>query len=214
MAINPALTSEQSPALGPSETIILPMVDRQNPGVAIVLPVAAEDAIQLAVPQGLAPGDLHLTLASLGNATDQPPGAFWEVAAALKGALPTLQAVQGTLQGPGRFAQEGKPDCLYASVDAPALQVLRDQVMAALLAAGVAPATDHGFTPHITLAYAEPGTERGDIRPSGPITFSSVALWWAGERVTFPLRGVSVPVMARSKSKRVVVDIAMDLVIS
>lgn len=148
----------------------------------------------LVLEGGEALQDLHLTLAYLG-----PDAAVLDrerVEAALAAFTSGIAPLEGEVSGLGRFHSEdpeGWP--LYASVDSPALPVFRQRLVAALQAGGVTPVLNHGFSPHITLAYVGPEDEAvaGRILGSGinpvPLRFDRVTLAWGADRRDFPLTG-------------------------
>jgi 2'-5' RNA ligase len=88
-------------------------------------------------------------------------------------------------------------DVIYAGLDAPALPALRQQLIELVKSVGIMPVENHGFTPHITLAYVEPGSIVLDI-PLEPIdvAFNAVNLTWLNERTEFQL--VANPVAAQA----------------
>ena len=62
--------------------------------------------------------------------------------------------------------------------------------MAILEKAGVQLSNNHGFTAHITLAYAPAGTEMPDLMlPTLDLTFDAISLAWGDEVEVFPLTG-------------------------
>jgi hypothetical protein len=100
--------------------------------------------------------------------------------------------VTGIVGGVGRFKNnEGDGlNAFYASFDSPILPAWRQSLVEALNAIGLAKDTDHGFTPHITLAYLAPGEKTPEIETGGrKLTFDSVVLAWAGEWEKFKLEG-------------------------
>lgn len=166
--------------------------------VALVPPSAVARA--LAVGAGFADAlpvsELHVTLAYLG------PEAVVEldraaVEAVVGGFASTAAPMTGQIAGVGRFSagypagQEKWP--LYASVDVPDLPEFRQALVEALTAAGLPYARNHGFTPHMTLAYVGPDDEAaaGAVLATGlpptPLAFAEVVLAWGNDRTVFPL---------------------------
>lgn len=136
----------------------------------------------------VAPEELHLTLAFM-------PGRDEDKRDDIENALRTFansgKAIEGTIGGIGRFnASEFSDgmDVIYASFDAPDLPEFRQDLIAALNDTGAVVATNHGFTPHITLAYVE---KNSDMPPlfleTIPLSFDAVTLYWGDERVRFDL---------------------------
>jgi hypothetical protein len=99
----------------------------------------------------------------------------------------------GTLGGLARFpASETSDgmDVLVALFDAPGLDDLRVAVMDAACCAELDPPMEHGFIPHITLAYIDPAEPTPAITMGrDPLTFDAISLVWAGERIDIPLSG-------------------------
>lgn len=158
--------------------------------------VASEMALDASFADRLVPADLHITLAYLG-----PEAVLHLDRAAVEAVLGPLAGASaplvGEMGGIGRFAagypagQEKWP--LYASLDAPDLPEFRQRLVAALAAAGIPYARNHGFAPHMTLAYVGPDDEpaAGAVLASGlkpvPVTFTEVVLAWGADRISFPL---------------------------
>lgn len=176
-----APTSEDDEPAEPDQTGVM---------VALYLPpdIAAGLALnQDAAPEGVdieEPDELHLTLAYLGTAgidvtVDQLDRLAQAVAAWATDAAP----LQGVISGIGVFNNEDSI-VTYASFDSPALPTARQHLVATLTAAGFTVSDDHGFTPHITLAY---GDLRGLNIPRIPVTFDDVTLAYAGQQMTLPL---------------------------
>jgi 2'-5' RNA ligase len=155
-------------------------------------------ADQLALDGGYDPADLHITLAFLGAdavlTTDRE--AVEAVLAPLAAALAPLD---GSVSGVGRFTPALPPGTgegewpLVALIDIPALPEFRQRLVAALGAAGVDVARDHGFCPHMTLAMVGPDDEwaAAQILAAGvdasALRFGSIVLAWGDEHVSFPL---------------------------
>lgn len=160
-----------------------------DPGVMVALYPPAGLARELALPNGEAPEELHVTLAYLGRRS-----ALRVSTEALEGALATVEGrvLEGRIGGVGRFSasetSDGQ-DVLYASVDVPGLEGLREAVCRVLELAGATPAAAHGFTPHMTLAYVAPDAENPLLRlEPRPVQFTEIHLVVGEERVAFPLK--------------------------
>ncbi len=162
-------------------------------GVYVCLQVPRAQADELAVPDGLPPEDLHITLVYIGKAADYDASkarrlaSLCRVMTAVTDQLPALEA---TLTEPRRFPAEGKEPC-YLAVDAPWIAELQKQVDLAAFMLGLDPSRKFPvFHPHVTLAYVEPGAPhpRADFTPT-PVTFTGLELYLPGGRVTLPFRG-------------------------
>jgi 2'-5' RNA ligase len=73
----------------------------------------------------------------------------------------------------------------YASVDVPTLPDARQRLADLLKAAGMPLSEEHGFTPHMTLAYDDVDV---DIKAK-PVAFDAVVLKLGDSRQTFKLTG-------------------------
>ncbi len=144
--------------------------------------LAIED--QLPVGSEITPLDeLHLTLAFLGKApnlsvTPETVASLLKVFAAKHGPL------RGVIGGIGRFNGLEASDrvALYTSFDSPDLAEFRHDLVEMLEAAGILVGAEHGFTPHITLAYvpAEAAELPAEV-PSIPAGVSDIVLAWGGQ---------------------------------
>jgi 2'-5' RNA ligase len=140
-------------------------------------------AQQLAVPGGLPPGDIHLTVAYTGDCADVDQ--FTLVAAA--SALASRPPITATVSGHARFTGGDDGDVIVAVADSPALDVLRRDTETALAGRGITLPSDHGFTAHLTICYIDPD----DPDPVGrlesfPVTFGAVSAEYGTERHGFP----------------------------
>ena len=162
-------------------------------GVAVVLPLPQELAQALALAGGLPAEDLHLTIGMIGRRDEMTDVQLAEALLAVRDAGICCAPITATIGGIGRFmASNGSDakDVVYLSVDSPALLELRDEVEDALEARGLELQTDHGFTPHITLAYIDPGAAMplDSIEPQS-VTFAVLALWAGPQRSVVALIG-------------------------
>lgn len=160
--------------------------DVKYKGVLVALFVPADLAEELAVDGGEAPDELHVTLAYLPGAPEEH--ALEQLRTIVEELAKTTDPLTGEVSGLGLFKTPDSP-VTYASVDLPALPDFRQRVVAALDAArdvlGLEVSRAHGYTPHITLAYAD----RRELEiPSHPVTFSQITLAAGGERWSFSLR--------------------------
>jgi 2'-5' RNA ligase len=140
-------------------------------------------AEKLAIPGGLDPDDIHLTVAYTGDCADVDQ--FVLVAAA--SALAARPPVAATVSGHARFTGGGEGDVIVALVDSPALDVLRQDALLALAVRGIALPSEHGFTAHMTLSYLAPGDPDpvGRLEPL-PVTFAAVSAEYGTQRYAFP----------------------------
>lgn len=156
-------------------------------GVAVVLPVPADVATALSLDGGVAPGELHVTLAYLPDLARDDAQALAQLRAVVMRWAFDRAPIDATLSGFGRFSL-ADGDALYVSVDAPKLPASRAELIAALEAAQLSHATTHGFTPHVTLAYlgadAPLPLQRLEARA---VAFDRVSLWRGDVHEDVPL---------------------------
>ncbi|MFI6634293.1 2'-5' RNA ligase family protein [Nonomuraea fuscirosea] len=138
-------------------------------GVMVAFMLPAEVAEQLAVPDGVPADDLHVTLAYLGKDLDE--AALATVADVVAAVAADSGLLAGTVGGIGAFpaGEDGVP--VYVPVDVPGLEVLRQRLVDRLAEAGIAPAADHGYTPHVTLTYLP----EGEVTMPAPVPAHEVA---------------------------------------
>lgn len=166
--------------------------------IAFFLDSAAAEALAMSadsLPDGsepVTPEQLHVTLNYLGKvgeverdelATMQAMAEFTKYA----------PAIRGRVGGIGRFSKDsdGK-NALWAQVDAPLLADWRQHLLD-MVGYG-AKTEEHGFTPHITLAYVPADAPAALLPPPNQeLLFNTVALSW-GERTTiYALQGEAMP---------------------
>jgi hypothetical protein len=81
---------------------------------------------------------------------------------------------------------------VFVSPDVPGLPELRQSLVDWIERSGFDYAQNHGFTPHITVAYVPLDAPTPAIRVETPVAFNQVTLAWGDERLDFPLgRGVA-----------------------
>lgn len=161
-------------------------------GVMIAVYPSPELTAELALDGGEPAEELHLTLAFFGSVDEFNERGREDVVAVLETFVAEHDALMGKVGGVGRFAAPDGRDPVYASADVPGLSRLRTALVEALEVAGVAPLADHDFTPHITLAYLEPGSPMPvqSVEPR-PFAIDALELVVAGERRRFPLRAAA-----------------------
>ena len=132
------------------------------------------------------PDDLHVTLLYLGRISDAP--AEQEIVDAVTRAVEGSPSLSGTIGGIGMFpAMEGddKGAPTYAPVDVPGINLLHEQILSEV----GSNASEHGFTPHMTLGY---GIGLIDPVPPTPVEFTEVRVVYGNSERRVPLAGPSV----------------------
>jgi hypothetical protein len=98
-----------------------------------------------------------------------------------------VQQVVGTTSGLARFTGDDTGDAVVALYDSPDLEELRRVTLDALDAAGVAPVLTHGYTPHMTLGYVQPGDDLPVQRLDPvPLTFTALTVMHGTDRTDVP----------------------------
>lgn len=183
-----ALVATDAPsASGALDAYRTPALDPSDQSVAIVLPLPLELATQLVAEGSRVPApELHCTLAFFPALGDEQLDAAIAVTAEWAERTPAIAALLG---GVGRFAGEGSVDPVWHSVDAPALEAARASLLEALAAAGLAPSSEHGYTPHVTVAYVPREHQLPlVINDPRPLVFGEVGVWTRGRgSVCYPL---------------------------
>lgn len=165
-------------------------------GAAVMLFLPTEQAKKLAALVDVdgakltKPKDMHLTLAFLGKAKDLEEKRPL-IEAVLDRFAEQSKPILGKVGGAGRFlkVEEDGTNAVYASFDSSGLSALREKLVSSLESIGVDLGSDHDFTPHITLAYAQTDTwELPKVEPV-EVEFDKITLGWGDERKAFKLKG-------------------------
>jgi 2'-5' RNA ligase len=138
-------------------------------------------AESLAVPDGLDPADMHVTVAYLGSTADVDRDSLNAAAQALAARRP----IEATLSGHARFTG-GDQDVIVALIDSPHLEDLRRDTLDALDERDVAVPREHGYTPHLTITYIDQGDDAPvDRLDAQPVNFTAVSAVYGAERTDF-----------------------------
>jgi 2'-5' RNA ligase len=165
----------------------------EHTGVMVALYPDPAAAKQIAAQPGVTEpvDELHLTLVFLGDSTETALATNKErvVEATKQWAAAHGKPMKGTINGLGRFfhSEEDGTNAVYVSPDVPGLPELRQSLVDWIEKAGFDYAQNHGFTPHITVAYVPEDAATPNIRIEAPVTFDQVTLAWGGEQYTYPL---------------------------
>ena len=162
-------------------------------GIMVALHVDPDTAKALALTGGEPPEQLHVTLAYLGKTDDPPNASESEVLDALRQLAKRHAPVTGEVGGHGRFSNKGEGVPLILLPDLPTLPALRDDLISTLDDVGAPANQKHGYTPHITLQYLQPGenVSIGTKRVGTPLSFDHVTLSWGDNRTDISLSGVT-----------------------
>jgi peptidoglycan hydrolase-like protein with peptidoglycan-binding domain/2'-5' RNA ligase len=157
--------------------------DYEGKGCMVALYPDPKLAAKLAVEGGEAKEELHVTLAFLKTT----PEDLTKLQSVIAGVAHTVGPLTGNIAGKGEFnpssTSDGKP-VTYASIDLPGLPSFRQRLVEALDAAGFPVSKDHGYSPHMTLAY-----DKIDSQPTGALKFDEVVLAAQGKKFTYPMDG-------------------------
>lgn len=100
--------------------------------------------------------------------------------------------IQGYLNGYGRFSGDDESYPLYLNYDSPQLPRLHAKL--STIIEGMVEESEHGFTPHITIAYLPMDARMPAIEvPDTMLQFNSLTLIWGGERIDFPFNDKMSP---------------------
>jgi 2'-5' RNA ligase len=137
--------------------------------------------------------NLHLTVCDLGK---------WEQLPELDTLVRNLAnfcwghpIIPGVIGGQGRFnASESSDhkDVIYASVDGPSLAEFRQGLIDLLAQHGIPVVQNHGFTPHITLAYVPPNLQAQVFVASQEINLDQLTLAVGEKHYVFFLDGSNI----------------------
>lgn len=190
-AANPGVSDDAMPAALRADA------NKQHTGLLVALWLNAETARQLALPGGEPAEALHVTLCYCGDTTEMDDLTLFRAVAAVDRSVSYSAPLTGKVAGYGRFnaseTSDGR-DVFYAAVDVPALAELRQGIANELTWAGCPPRATHGFTPHITLAYLDPGAPNPvEAVPSWPLRFGAVTVRMGDQGLTIPLNGIAGP---------------------
>lgn len=139
----------------------------------------------------------HVTLAYIGRLnTDLDREGLVRLMGCVESLSRSAAPLEGTLSGLGRFvaskSSEGR-DVMWAAVDCPGLDVMRAELVRALDEAQLPYSKEHGFTPHVTLAYVKPEDDikiERAVYDHQPVRFDRISVVVADrERMDFPMGG-------------------------
>lgn len=137
----------------------------------------------LAVDGGLAPDDMHVTVAYCGKIDDVDADVLREVTSTLA----ERQPITASISGHARFTGDDQ-DVIVAIVDSPALEDLRRDALEALQARGIEPPRNHGYVAHVTITFldrdAPSPVERLEVEA---VEFTALSAKYSEDRTDYPL---------------------------
>ena len=170
--------------------------DRTHSGLLVSLWLDQAAAEQLAVEGGEDPSQLHITLSYCGDVAELGEAGVLEAVNLIKAiAARTPGPIVGRVGGVGRFLPSPQSDGrapIYAVADVPGLSTLQADIARALTNAGIVPRGDHGWSPHITLRYAEPDDLTLPILEEIPLTFDAITISAKDEQFHVPLQMAAI----------------------
>ena len=162
-------------------------------GVMVAYMLPQDVAEKLAVVGGEQPEDMHVTIAYFGKDLES-----WQVdkiRSACARLTRQISPLPGELGGTGHFpaseSSEGR-EVTVALVDVPRLEMLRQRLLDDLAGNGIEPLRNHGYTPHITLKYHDPGEGPGVQFQPIPITIGTLTVCRGDQHWDYPLNGSEV----------------------
>jgi len=162
--------------------------------IGFFLPLDVGETVARSIPLGVTSEEsFHITILFLGD-TDESQ--FDPVRKAVSQVASSFSELSGTIGGSGRFpagASSDEKDVLIRLVDIPRLEALRELLVAALRDNGVEPVLTHGYTPHVTMAYVDAGSEFVSSHPEPiPLTIDRLTSAVGPNREDFMLSGDEV----------------------
>lgn len=162
-------------------------------GIMVALMIPESLGQTLAVPDGQPSTELHVTLAFLGTTQEINDDSDYllRLLQAVRDVAEQHGPLSGVLSGTGRFiGGDGAKDVYYVSADIPGLEDVRYELMEALGTAEIEPNKEHGFTPHVTLAYISPDAELPPGRfTKRPVEFEAISVVYGTNTIPVPLGG-------------------------
>jgi len=194
-AVFPIVAADVAPSTDVVSPIDTPTPETATPdfsdGVMVALPLDDATAQQLAVPGGLDPGEMHVTLAYLGNTGDCPVDADGLAELVAQWAA-DQQPLSGEVSGPATFEGSDNADnpVQVALADVPGLSEARNSLVDHLSSNGVPVDSTHGYTPHLTRAYSADPVPTDGLGGT-PLSFDQVGVWHGQDQRNIPLGPVT-----------------------
>lgn len=164
-------------------------------GLLVALWLDDATAAALAQPGGEPAENLHITLAIVPDLAGADELTFARIVGAVDDIAAFHAPLTGSIGGHGRFFGDDGQDVIYAVPDVPGLTELRNGIVDSIGYTGTHISTDHGYSPHITLAYVPAGTDLTPELAELPLRFTDVVVVAGERRVVIPLRGMGPAAM-------------------
>lgn len=198
-------SEEEEPEEATESILSKQLKEAAHTGATVAFEIPLDTATNLALAtrqsgiEAVAPEDMHITLAYIGEITAIEDNRE-AIEAALQSFVSTSPNLEGAIRGVGRFnasdTSDGQ-DVIYASFDSPDLPEFRQGLVEAIEGTGVEISRAHGFTPHITLAYVDKKTAMPNLVLGNiPLRFDEIVLAWGDERKAFKLKQEDVELVA------------------
>jgi 2'-5' RNA ligase len=157
--------------------------------IALFLPTSIGGKFALGGPSALPPSEMHVTLAYLGKVDQLTEWQKEHAHEAIKLIAENHPPLQGNINGCGRFCNDDdEGDPFFVIPDLPKLPNLRQIVVDFIDSrCEIEPANNHGYTPHITLAYIlHSNPNPFDSVELTPVTFPTISLVLGDNRYDYP----------------------------
>ena len=180
----------RQPIAAPAASRAAPALPYGPDSVMIALyPTEAEAAaLALTGERAVAAAELHVTLAALGSQADLPSEWLSRVQPMLRDLADHLPPLVGKVTGFGRFCL-GDTHTQVALPSVPGAADMHHEVRERLRWSGVPFKDNHGFQPHLSLAFLH--ADEADLpvgeRAGLPLSFSAISLVFSGTRYDFLL---------------------------
>ena len=165
-------------------------------GIMIAWFPPKELADKLAQEGGEKPEELHVTLAYLGKQEAFTDDQVELLKDTVEEYCKQFSPLQGMLGGNGRFPatpSSDDKDVLIKMVDVAMLEKFREELIEELADKGIPIVRNHGYTPHMTLAYVDPDYTGECTHPdTEDIVIDALTVAIGGERHVYPLNGEEV----------------------
>lgn len=172
-----------------------PDSDAAHNGLMVGYWLDAETAGQLAIEGGEAAEDLHLTLCYCGDTAAYDDATIAAMILEVAKVAAEYGPLEGRIGGIGRFTSSNSSDgrdVVVAQVDVPGLAELRQALAECLQGVGALSSQQHGWNPHITLAYIEAGAAMPvESLPELPLQIDKLTVAVGDRQASFALQLVA-----------------------